>query len=459
MGTISEKFHSNLIKHQLIQDEDRIYVAVSGGPDSVALAYLFLEVREEFRLQLRLVHFNHQYRGRAADEDQQFVREFANKAGLELLSESGDVKAFARSQHLSLETAAREMRYGFFERVLAQDSGSKIALGHHADDQAETILDRFLRGAGLKGMSGMRWRRDRFIRPLLDIPRTELLAYLNRSGALYRLDASNQDLNFRRNRIRHRLLPLLQQQFNPSVVRVLTRDAEIFYEADAFLNFFAENAFNQCLLFRETDKIILDIFKFLQYFTVVQKYIIFQALTKFAIRPEELSTFNLNQIIQLAKSQKPEKKMVLRQRCRIGVWQNQLVFDAPERPKHYYRLDPVIAAHWLHLGRSLRISKSPAPKTWTPDPNVEYVDGDKLAHTLILRSPQPGDRFFPIHSPGSKKVAAFLSDERVPYYRRGEMLVLESDEKIVWLVGMRLDDRFKVTQHSQQVLKLEYYSD
>lgn len=424
----------------------------------MALAYLFLNVQGEFHLQLRLVHFNHQLRGGAADEDQKFVQEFAQNSGLEFRAESGDVKAFAQNHNLSLETAAREMRYAFFNRVLDQDRGSKIALGHHADDQAETVLDRFLRGAGLKGMGGMRWRRDRFIRPLLDIPRDELLAYLTGLGASFRLDASNQDLRFRRNRIRHQLMPVLKAQFNPAVVKVLIREAEIFREANAFLNFFAENAFKQCLLFQEDDKIILDIFKFLQYLTVIQKYIIFQALKEFAIRPEEVSTCNLNQIIQLAKIQKPDRMMMLRGRCRIGVWQSELVFDVPERPQHYFTLDTAVAVHSLYPGCILRISKSRAPKSWAPDPNIEYVDGDKLTRVLILRSPRPGDRFFPIHLRGSKKVADYLSDEKVPYYRRGEMLVLESDHQIVWLVGMRLDDRFKISEQSRQVLKLEFHS-
>ena len=223
-------------KHELLKAGDRVGVAVSGGADSVALLRLLLELRKEIGIVLSVVHFNHKLRGAESDEDEQFVAQLAQRHKLELHCESGDVAAYAAEKHLSLETAAREMRYQYFRRLLLEGRLNRIATGHTLDDQAETVLLKMVRGAGSRGLAGiyprLSVRGSQFsdasiVRPLLGTRRKELEPYLLGLGQSWREDRSNRDLRHMRNRVRHGILPRLERYLNPAVREALAETAEI----------------------------------------------------------------------------------------------------------------------------------------------------------------------------------------------------------------------------------------
>ncbi len=248
--SLAERLLGHIRREELLRAGDRVGVAVSGGIDSVALLRLLLELRSELGIVLSIVHFNHMLRGAESDADQEFVVQLAQKQGLEFHVESGDVAQLAADQHISVEAAARELRYEFFQSLLGADDSSdlefepsaahvlnKVATGHTLDDQAETVLMRLIRGTGLRGLGGIYPHivveheegdgHGEIIRPLLGVRRRELEQYLADLNQPWREDSTNTDSKFTRNRVRKLVLPLLEREFNPAVVESLSELAEI----------------------------------------------------------------------------------------------------------------------------------------------------------------------------------------------------------------------------------------
>src|SRR6266576_2509728 len=247
--TLAQRVTRYIRRYKLLNPGDRVGVAVSGGADSVALLRLIMELRTELGVVLSVVHFNHKLRGLEADADEQFVAERATQNKPEFHRESGDVTAYSAAKRLSLETAGRKMRYGFFNQLLAEGRGNRVATAHTLDDQAETVLLRVVRGAGTRGIAGIypqlsvsssQFSVDRpssvagrqqvcgsIVRPLLGVRRKELEAYLIAEGQRWREDSSNRDLRHARNRVRHGILPRLERNLNPAVREILAETAEI----------------------------------------------------------------------------------------------------------------------------------------------------------------------------------------------------------------------------------------
>src|SRR5437667_5327593 len=247
--TLAQRVTRYIRRHKLLNPGDRVGVAVSGGADSVALLRLLLELRTELGVVLSVVHFNHKLRGLEADADEQFVADLASRNKLEFRSETGDVATYSAEKRLSIETAAREMRYGFFRQLLAEGRVNRVVTAHTLDDQAETVLLQGVRGAGTRGLAGIypqlsvsssQFSAGRqasvagrqqvcasIVRPLLGVRRKELEAYLIAEGQSWREDSSNRDLRHARNRVRHGILPRLERNLNPAVREILAETAEI----------------------------------------------------------------------------------------------------------------------------------------------------------------------------------------------------------------------------------------
>ena len=224
---------------------DRILAAVSGGPDSIALVRVLMALREDLGISLGLAHYNHGLRGDESLRDETFVRKFARDQHLDLEVESGDIKAFAKRSRLSLEEAGRNARYEFFNRIAPAKGYTRIALGHNRDDHVEQVLMGLIRGSGARGLRGIApVREGRFIRPLIRVSKKEILAYLNKAGQDYVTDASNEDPAFLRNRVRHRLIPFLEQEFNPDIKTGLDRLSQILSLEDDFMSDQADQAYD-----------------------------------------------------------------------------------------------------------------------------------------------------------------------------------------------------------------------
>jgi len=457
MSDLLTKFTNFLEEHQLIQKNDYVLVAVSGGVDSVVLLHLLLKLAETYRLKNQILHLNHNLRGKQSDSDQQFVEQLAEKYGLPIISRKVDVPKFIVKKGLSEEQGARILRYRFFNWALKKTGADCIALGHQADDQVETVIDHFFRGSGVRGLSGMPVRRDKFIRPLLFAGRHEIETYAKTHSLQYIIDSTNVMVKYRRNRIRYELIPYLKQHFNPAIPDVVLRSARIMDEAERYLKNQAELALESCLINCKKNKIVLDINAFLNYFIIIQKYILYLLLDRLHLSRSILTTEKLDFILKLVQKPISGKKAILTSNWQLWIDHDQLVIL--EQPNSEFEIEIAINNTYPLLTDDLYfiaelVPRNQLPERFSEDSDIEYVDYDSITGRLVIRNFRPGDRFRPLNFKGEKKLSDFFTDCKVPLHQRREIPLLVCDSGIIWIIGYQIDDRFKITGDTEHVLRL-----
>jgi tRNA(Ile)-lysidine synthase len=448
-------FERYCLEKSLVRQGDGIIVAVSGGVDSVTLLHLLSRIQRKHGLRLIVAHFNHQLRGKESDLDEEFVERLAAKYGYASAIGRDDIAGLSKKRKISIQEAARELRYRFLEGLLEEHDADKIATAHNANDNAETVLLNLCRGTGISGLSGIPvYRPDlHLIRPLLFATRPEIEAYAKRNALKYRTDSSNRKLHYKRNIVRKKVLPLLAESLNPKVVETLNRASEIFSRLEDMILRDANNAL-ETLIKKKTDNILLlDLPEFKRLHPYMQETIVELAAKPFTGIP--LESKGVASVLSLLSSQTgahaevSSKLTVYRDRKHLVFLSGarELKLEEEVKPNRSYEFD------------TIRFSSSivqPKDVRWTHDRHTEYVDADKLNKRLILRSWKQGDRFVPFGMEKPKKLSDFLIDERIPRYEKGSILVLESHRDIVWVCGVRLDNRYRITPSTKRVLKLEF---
>ena len=437
---------------------ERVVAAVSGGIDSMVLLDILDKLRGCLEVELQVAHLDHRLRPESGS-DRDFVEAAARKRGLACTSDSLDVIQFARQQRLSLEAAARHLRYQFLDRVALESGGAKIALGHQAGDQAETVLLRLLRGSGPGGLGAMdQVRDDRYIRPLLSFERAAIEAYARACDISFREDCTNRDLRFARNRVRHQLLPYLQRHHNPNIVATLGRTAQIVREENRFLSERALAALNAVVCERSARKIVLDRERFLNYHIAIQRRVI-RTLTQGLSKREGPFDFarvetvlgmvrqrngRLRQISSKLWSQHSGERFILSRGAPSPV----------EIPIHVPG-ETGIRSHGFSLKtRLLPVSRFPQLKPRLGQSRAVF-DSDLAGPQLLLRSPRRGDRFQPLGMKGHKKLSDYLIDVKWPRILRDEVMLLTRGEEILWVVGMRASHCCRVGATTREILLVE----
>lgn len=292
---LSKKATQTIKNHQLITPGDKIIIGVSGGPDSVCLLHFLCEIKEKFKLKLTIAHVNYGLRGQESDEDEKFVEKLAGKYNLPCKILHPKAKA---KKSTNLEANLREIRYQFFYDLLNQEKADKIAIAHNRDDQAETILMFFLRGSGLKGLSGMAYQQEKIIRPLLDCSRQDILAYLKENKLDYREDKTNQDVTFTRNKIRHELIPQLEKGYNPNLREILVQASRIIKDEQQFISAAVERTY-QKLAQKEKNAIEIPLADFLQLGKALQRGILRHIFTQLLGSTKDISASDLEETLRV----------------------------------------------------------------------------------------------------------------------------------------------------------------
>ena len=433
---------------------EHIGVAVSGGADSMVLLDLLLKSREQFDVRLTVLHYNHRLRQEAGQEED-LVRRVCEKKDLPFIVGSADVAEHARKNKISIETAARQLRYDFFATTAREMKLDKIATGHTASDQAETVLDHILRGAGIRGLTGIPVQRDIYIRPLLFAERSDIEKYAKEQNLRYCLDASNQDITFKRNRIRHTLLPLLQREFNPQIITALNRLGEHAAQADELLTIMAEEALRNCVKHTLPDKIVLEFHDFLAYLNSLQRLVLRSIFEHLGHDPNLLTFSRFGNITQFLQKQ-ASGTLKLAKDLYFVISGDELIIGTKPISSHFRELRSAPGRYFLWDNLFLEIKVVAKPLTCeNKNRNLEFIDADKLQFPLLARSVQDGDFFSPVNGKGRKKVKDFFIDAKIPLYERKRVPILESGGKIVWICGHRLDDRFKVSENSETIYQLQ----
>lgn len=437
----------------------RVLVALSGGPDSVALLHLLRELEARDELVVAGVgHFNHGLRGDAADADEQFCRELAAELGLPIEIGADDVRALARAQHRSIEDVARTARYAFLEAAADGCQAGAIAVGHSLDDQAETFLLRLLRGAGPRGLAGIRPKAGRVVRPLIEISREDLRAYAAARRLVFRDDETNADVTIPRNKVRLQLLPQLRE-FSPAVADVLAREADIAREDEDFLSRAAIDLASSIVL-RSTRGIEVDIAGLRALHPALASRIMREALTR-AAPGQFFGQEHIRATLELGGAHEGAGRSVPGLTARREGNRIVLGGPTPEPFSNSFRFPLSIPGEvtlpgWAVSARQLADDERPGTPLRGRDRSVA-VGGCGLKLPLAVRTRRAGDRFRPLGMGGrGRKLQDFLVDRKVSRNERDTLpLVVDSDDRIVWVVGQAVAEDFRVTAPSQAVILLK----
>ena len=451
------------VVRRFVQGEDlfppgaRVLVAVSGGPDSVALLHVLQRLSPEWGLHLGVAHFDHGLRGEASREDARFVADLAQHLELTVHTGEGEVHKLAKAEKISSQMAARRLRLNFLEQVRQERNYDLVALGHTADDQVELFFLRLLRGSGSQGLKGM-WPRTPggLVRPFLALGKKVVLAWLEQERLPYREDLSNLSRRYLRNRVRLDLLPQLEQDYNPRLKAAVWRLMAILQEDERLLADTAARAFNEVGRWVTPDCAALAISRLLALPPALTTRLLRQTLGYF-FSPQEITSTQVESLVTLAQGEKSGGMM---------VWENCLVARAgPEL--HFCRpLPPAPGPHAAILtgigvveseaGWRLRVRELAEPPLdrRAEFPTVAWLNKEQISFPLGLRSVKPGDRFRPAGALVTKKMQDFLVDAKIPRWLRPHLPLVISGGEIIWVPGLRLAEPVKLSPQTSGVLEL-----
>lgn len=453
-----QKLRRYIRRHEMLLGGEPLLVAVSGGIDSMVLLDMLIRLAPTMNLTLGVAHYEHGLRGETSKEDAQFVVETARQHGLKVYVGHGDVKQIAEDHKLSIEEAARRARYTFLRKVARKHRFPVVVTGHTANDNAETVLLNLIRGSGVRGLAAippMRQMGEGVIlaRPLLDFERSEIERYAKEMAIAWREDESNVSVKFVRNRLRSELLPMLQA-YNPSIVGTLNTTAEIMRNLEQYLSHSVQTAIERVTVEKSKERLALNLHQIKHFLPAMQTEIVQRGVSQaFDIPPISFSaTERALALLYRETGQKADLGAgltALRDRDALVVMR-----ELPLPPELEYSFSK---GEDVEAGR-VRLKSVVIPRDrvqFSKNGRVEFFDADKLPDDLVLRSWREGDRFHPLGMEGEKKVSDFLVDSKTPRDRKRHVLVLTANDDIVWVCGMRIDDRVKVTDETTNVLKVE----
>ncbi len=473
-------------EHDLLPVGKSVVVAVSGGPDSLALMHLLREMRRDFGWELHVAHLHHGIRGTDADEDALFVQEHANAWGLPFHLAHEDVPALAKASGMALEEAARQARYRFLARVARSVGADRIALGHHLDDQVETVLMHFIRGSGLAGLRGMlplapmaEMRLDAIpgeppetaglwlARPLLTVPHDDLVAYCHEHGLEPRFDRSNLDTTYFRNRLRHELIPTLET-YNPRVREIIARSAAIFADDYDLLHSIMLEAWPHVVVGESPEGIVLALDAWRSLHPAMQRAVLREAIHRLRRSLRNINWAHVENARRVAlrgetgtEATLPDGLRLLVEYGRIriggegGTSEEVPQLDAELRlevpgmtvfPDGEWAVDVEI------------VSREALPSPWPDDPWQAWLDADGIRLPLTLRPRGAGDRFRPLGMRGSAKVGEFMINVKLPARWRDRWpLLVDASGRVLWIPGYRPSDEAKVTPKTRQAVHLRLF--
>ncbi|HXE92141.1 MAG TPA: tRNA lysidine(34) synthetase TilS [Terriglobales bacterium] len=453
---LTEKILAYVREQGLLRAGERVGAAVSGGADSVALLRALIELRDGLGIVISVLHFHHGIRGEEADADQRFVESLAAAHGLAFLTERGDAPATARARKLTLEEAARALRYAWIRKLLRERAVDAVATAHTADDQAETVLLRLLRGAGTRGLAGIYPRKKEeagaVIRPLLAVRRAEVEDYLRGLGQEWREDPMNRDPGHARNRVRHELLPLLERDYSPGIVPVLADTAEIARGEEEFWQAEAARLLPQLAGGTAASGFSLDAVPLSRQPVAVQRRLLRAAAEAAGLR---LSFHHCEQVRLLA-GPGASGSCELPGGWRAALLRGRLVFERRAEsaaPAGYeYRLSVPGEVEITELGTVIRASLVPLAAGKREYNRGRFLEPRKLGPELVVRNWRAGDRFWPAHSKSPKKVKEWLAARRVVGADRRLWPVVASGKDIVWMRGFPAAEPFVVATDESAVV-------
>ncbi len=467
MPSLLRQFKAALKTKKMIAPSDGVLVAVSGGVDSSTLLHLFKEIQEEWGLRLHVAHLNHQARGEQSNLDAEFVRDLCRTLDIPCRVKEIDVKAMQKNSGTSFQEVARRARYEFFEEVGAQTGSDKVALGHHADDQVETVLLNLLRGSGLKGLAGIPQVRGAYIRPLSQCLRTEIESYAEKNKIPFREDPTNSSSLYKRNRIRLDLTPYLQKNFNANLKSNILETAQIIRDDDEFIQGVVEKIFPG-MIRREGKSLAVMGAAFLVHPLALQRRLLRRAFFELTGSLSRVSYKHIESVLGLFKNDGRLRRVSLPHGATAWSRGADVVLDRdyeiPELNSKAQDSEEIIELKVPGSTRGPLGRLQFATKVATPDEadsancstTCAHFDFDKTGPDIRIRLFRPGDRFVPLGMSGHKKLKSFFIDQKVPRELRGKIPILTTAVgDIIWVYGKRISNLYKVGVETRKILIIE----
>lgn len=457
-------------EHRLAPRGKKLVVAVSGGADSVCLLHILIKLHKTLDIKLHVAHLNHQLRGAESEADAEYVAELAHRLNIPATLERRDVKAYHDRYHLSLEEAAREVRYAFLAQVAESAGAERVAVGHTVDDHVETVLMHLIRGSGTRGLKGLqplsRWQSSggsiNIIRPLLPLSREETADYCKLYQLVPCFDASNLSHEPLRNRIRHELLPQLQS-YNPRFVEALLRTSRIIADDLAFIDKEVARLWGEVAQ-RQGDTVILEKQGFLMLPLALKRYLLRMSIEELLGNLKDIEACHIEEVVD-ALSKPAGKRIALPDGLTFTIEYDRYLlgtdsaalspFPVLERETKLNIPGKTSVSGWDIEATILDRSRV-KQEGEKPDDFTACFDFDKTGNQLNVRRRQPGDRFQPLGMSQPKKLNEFMIDARIPQAWRQRIPIVGSPEQIVWVVGWRIDERAKISTNTEKVLCLKF---
>lgn len=448
-----ERVRAYVKKYHMLQEKDHVIAGVSGGADSVCLLFMLVKLQKEMRFGLTVVHIHHGLRGESADADENYVRALCEKLDVELLAFHEDVGRYAKEQKLTLEEAGRNVRRHIFEEVCHRKNGTRIALAHHQNDNAETLLWNLSRGCGLKGIGGISPVDGKYIRPLLGVRRQEIEEYLKENNIDYCTDETNLEDHYTRNRLRNHVIPYLEREINPRAVSHMADTMEQMRTVWAFMEEEVEKCRKYCVKPKQdkADGVVILEEGFRSVNETVRTFLIHELLCETAGRKKDIEQIHVKLVEELMEHQTGRKIMLpyemTGERCYEGIWLHKV----KDKEKSAENSKPPVQMRILE--RTPQTSVFPK-KTYT-----KWFDYDIIKNSLTVRTRQPEDVLGVNRQGGTQKLKSYFINEKIPAKSRERILLIAEGHQILWVVGYRMSSRYQISEHTKRIIEIKIMED
>lgn len=473
--TMITKVRKYMEKYHMTDSGDEVIVGLSGGADSVCLLFLLKQLSPLMEFSLTALHVNHQLR-KEADGEEAFVQELCRRWDIPCRTVSVDVKTYAAKRRLGTEEAARSLRYRAFEETVRDNGGkrTKIALAHHQNDQAETVLFHLFRGSGIKGLTGMRPVRDCYIRPLLCTSREEIEACLTEHQIDYVTDASNFDTEYARNKIRHDLLPMAEAEICRGSVAHIAQSAEITADAVDFLEQITEQTYGT-LVRKTPDGCRIEKEALLKLHPYLRSAVVYEMLWRTCGRKRDISRAHVDSVLGLLKGQSGRRAeliygihAVLEQKDLAVIRTFDETLKKGTRKEETLKEETLKEETRLNLSGEIRVCSEPGAEPLAVTCRIfsyekaqtipckmytKWFDYDKINNCPVLRTRRAGDYFY-CSGTARKKLKDYFIDEKIPLLERNRLLLIADGEHVIWVPGYRISSFYKVTEETKKVLEI-----
>ena len=448
-------------ENELLEKGDKVLVALSGGPDSVCLLHILYMLKEELEIELGAIHINHMLRGEESEGDEEYTYKLCENLGIEYYIRRINIDYIAKEKGVSIEVAGRDSRYKAFEEIKQQFGYNKIAVAHNANDQAETILMRMMRGTGLEGLTGIKPKREGgIIRPILCLEREIIEKHCDKYNLEPRIDRTNNERIYSRNKVRLDIIPYMKENFNTDIIEVMNRMASLLQKDNKCIEDIAQKCYDKYCevgktyiriskeLFKNEDEAIVtrvikmafkEVSNSYQNFEMKHIYDIFLLVNKSTGKQINLT----NNIV----AEKVYEDIILKENLVKTIFNNELELDKEELKGNYEFGDYLINFEVINNNSNSKNYKNCL---------IKLFNYDKIDKRVIIRYRKDGDKINPIGMKGSKKIKDIFIDMKIPREERDQVPIVEIDNNISWIVGLKVSDIYKIEKNTKEILKITF---